>query len=168
MSDKNVFEKLIQIDEGMKNLGNHKALLKVFAHTADGRPAVVLNLSKSAGAWASGDLKCIIVGTPVGFSDLAAFKTQSHASGEFIDGGFSYQVWFEGMALDGAPSAALQAQAKFQADLIHVLRGQNSAQVDLYLTQGVEPQVAGVQGAAASVGALWCQLMPYGRGFGGI
>lgn len=167
MSSHAIFEKLAQLDEGMKNLGNPAALKKLFGTTADGRPAIVLNLSKASGAWASLDLKVIVVATPAGFGDLAAFKTQSHASGEFIDGSYSFEVWMEGQDLSGAPSTAKQALAKFESDIVHVLRGQNGAPVNVMLTQGAEPTVNGVDGAVASVGALWARLMPYGRSFAG-
>jgi hypothetical protein len=47
MSSHAIIEKLAQLDEGLKNLGNPAALKKLFGTTADGRPAVVLNLSKA-------------------------------------------------------------------------------------------------------------------------
>ena len=54
--------------------------------------------------------------------------------------------------------------------MLHVLRGQLSAPIALYLTAaGTEPKVIGLEGAVANAGAAVASLSPYGRSYvGGI
>jgi hypothetical protein len=156
------------LEEGLRNLGQPKA--KLVTHgTANGvNQAVILNLSKSVGAWASADLKAIIVAIPAGSDMPDSVKTQSHAAGQFIDGSVSFQVWMESVPSSAVPTAGEKAFISFQQDVLHVLRGQLGAPIALYLTAaGTEPKVIGLEGAVANAGAAVASLSPYGRSYAG-
>lgn len=113
--------------------------------TADGKDAAVLDLD--AGAWATGHRRAILVATPAGTKpqDFAAFHTQSHAAGHQLDGSVSLTVYME------APASQTAAHAKFERELLHILRGQLGAPVSLQMcANGTEPTVDGINGASAS------------------
>lgn len=156
------------LEEGLKNLGQPKAKLVSFG-TAQGKyQSVVLNFSKASGSWASADLKAIVVAIPAGDGLPDSVKTQSHASGLFIDGSVNFQVWMESVPASASPTAGEKAFIKFQQDLLHVLRGQLSAPVSLFLTAaGTEPKVTGLESAVADAGSAIASLMPYGRSYAG-
>lgn len=171
MSSPRVVKILSSIEENLKNLGNNKPKQVVFGTAQSKYQAVTIDLSKAAGAaWATGDLRAIIVAIPGGSEISDAMRTQSHALGQFIDGSVSLQLWMESLNTTAAPTTAEKAYVKFQQDLIHTLRGQFGAPVELFLTaEGTQPTVDGLNGAVANVGASVAFLAPYGRNYvGGI
>ena len=93
-----------------------------------------------------------------------SMRTQSHAKGQFIEGPGLVELVLEAVDMS-APSAGQLAQEKFAADIVHIIRGQNSATVRLFKTApGVLPTLNGVNGAGADVkGAQVGVLLPYGR-----
>jgi hypothetical protein len=101
----------------------------------------------TSATWASGNLYVIVKAMPAtDANDTAAFKTQSHASGYFLDGSVSFQVYME------IPANWTGDHAKFQREMLQVLRGQLGAPVELWLTaNGTQPTINGVAGAVADV-----------------
>lgn len=136
------------ITESLRKLGPYanafKSGIKWQGRDAAGKDAVVIDLT--ATAWATANLRVIIVADPATDSnDTAAMHTQSHASGMFLDGSVSFRVFMEDTAVNTA------AHAKFQREILHVLRGQLGAPIQLLLTANtVEPTVTGVNGAVAT------------------
>lgn len=126
-----------------------------------------------AATWVTGNRRMVLLAIPAGYGESDAVKTQSHAAGTFIDGSVKFVMVVEAQTtLSNVSSAAALACARFQADLLHILRGQMQAPVDLYICNNTqEPKVAGVNGAVASSTNLTkvASLLPYGRTYvGGI
>jgi hypothetical protein len=134
------------LTESLRKLGPYanafKTGIKWQGRDAAGKDAVVIDLT--ATAWATQNLRVIIVADPASdANDTAALKTQSHASGHFLDGSVSFRVYME------EPVNHVGDLAKFQREILHVLRGQLGAPIQLLLTAvTVEPTVAGVNGEA--------------------
>lgn len=138
--------------------------IKWIGRAADGRDAVVIDLTSAV--WAAGNLRCVIAANPA--SDLNhtdALKTQSHASGYFIDGSVSFDVFVE------SPLSWVGEQSRFLIEAIHILRGQLGAPITLHVTAaGTEPTLAGVNGETVDVtGVDGGVFLPYGMTYpGGI
>ena len=132
------------LTESLRKLGPYanafKTSIKWQGHDAFGKDAVLIDCT--ATAWAAGNLRVIIVADPAtDANDTAALHTQSHASGHFLDGSVSFRVYME------TPALHTNELAKFQREILHVLRGQLGAPMQLLLTANtVEPTVAGVNG----------------------
>lgn len=124
-----------------------KSGIKWQGRDAEGKDAVVIDLT--AAAWATGNLRVIIVADPASDANhTAAMRTQSHAAGMFLDGSVSFRVFME------APATHVNAAAKFQREVLHALRGQLGAPIQLLLTDNtVEPTVDGVNGETATATA---------------
>ena len=107
-----------------------------------GKDAVLIDLTNTA--FATQNLRVIIVADPAhDTNNTAAFHTQSHAAGMFLDGSVSFRVYME------TPHSYTNDLAKFHREILHVLRGQLGAPMQLLLTPNTfEPTVAGVNGAA--------------------
>lgn len=106
-----------------------------------GHAAGVLSLGGSA-AWVSGQARAVLVA--ISGEDLLpnTMKTQGHSAGTFISGSYNYQLYFE------TPANWTGSHAKAVRDLIHIVLGQNGSPVEVFFgTNGVNPQVSGVNGA---------------------
>lgn len=136
------------LTESLRKLGPYasafKTGIKWQGRDANGKDAVMIDLT--ATVWATGNLRVIIVADPAhDANNTAALKTQSHASGHFLDGSVSFTAYME------EPALHTDAAAKFQREILHVLRGQLGAPIQLLLTaNGVEPTVNGVDGKGAT------------------
>ena len=119
--------------------------------------AVVWDLTSGGGAWAAGHLRAILVAVEAGDGLPIAAFTQSHASGQIIQGGVKFNLFME------TPADFTGAHKIFMDQVMQVLRGQEGAQVDLYLSNNtVEPTVTGVNGAVATVGTFVTSYLPWG------
>lgn len=136
------------LTEQLRKLGPYPNAFKsgIVAQGRDsaGRDAVVLDLTSAT--WATANLRCIIAANPASdLANTAAFKTQSHASGYFIDGSVSFDVYME------TPANHTGNHAHFQREVLHALRGQLGAPISLKLTaNGTEPTLNGLNGAVAT------------------
>lgn len=136
------------LTESLRKLGPYanafKTGIKWQGRDALGKDAVLIDLT--ATAWATGNLRVIVVADPAAdANNTAALKTQSHAQGYFLDGSVSFEVYME------TPALHTDDQAKFQREILHVLRGQLGAPIHLFLTANtVKPTVNGVDGAGAT------------------
>jgi len=130
---------------------------------ATGKDACVLDFTSAT--WATGNKRAILVAEPASdLNDTAAMKTQSHASGHFIDGSVRFQLYME------TPANWTGEHAKFQRDMIQHLRGQLGAPVQLNLTtNGTQMLIDGVNGhSGASVTGTAAEMMlPYGLAYTG-
>lgn len=137
--------------------------IKWIGRDAAGKDACVVDLDSAT--WASGNRRAIIVATAAGTkpTDFADFHTQSHAAGHQIDGSVSLTCYME------APAAHTDAQARFERELLHVLRGQLGAPISLQLTaNGTEPTVNGANGAGATAATTDAgDYLPYGMAVSG-
>jgi hypothetical protein len=127
-----------------------------------GHDAVVLDLTSAT--WATANLRAILVASPAtDQNDTAALKTQSHAAGHYLDGSVSFKMYME------SPANYTSAHAQFFAEMLHVLRGQLGAPVDLWLTaNGTQPTVEGVNGAGSTAAATEAKFyLPYGMSYPG-
>ena len=90
-------------------------------------------------------------------------KTQSHASGNFIDGSVKLHLWVE------TATAVSDAQSAFQRTVIHHIRGQLGAICQLHFSaDGTKPQIKGVDGATSSASFTAAETMlPYGMVYPG-
>lgn len=136
---------------------------------ANGLDACLVDLDSAT--WTTGNRRAILVATPAGSSptDFADFHTQSHAAGHTLDGSVSLTLVQEALA-NGTP-AQTGAQAAFQRDLLHILRGQEGAPVTLKLTDAAtEPTWNGVNGATSTATSTDAgTALPYGMAYpGGI
>lgn len=111
---------------------------------ADGRDCVLIDLTGAS--WSTGNLRAIIAANPASDeNNTAALKTQSHASGHFIDGSVSFEVRME------TPASWTASHARFQRELLQALRGQLGAPVRLLLTDnGDAPTLEGLNGAVST------------------
>jgi nitrogen fixation protein FixH len=142
------------------------AAIKWQGREATGKDACVIDLTSAT--WATGNLRAVLVAKPATDSnDTAAMKTQSHAAGHTLDGSVSFTLHMEAVALTNAGQAS--AHAKFQRELLHILRGQLGAPVSLQLTNnGTEPTVNGANGAVATAATTDAgDYMPYGLAVAG-
>lgn len=128
------------------------------AGTHAGKDACVLDLTSAT--WADGNLRAIIVATPASDKgNTAAMKTQSHASGHFLDGSVKLAVYME------TPEAWTDAQANFSRLLQQHIVGQLACPCEFFFgTNDVEPTVQGVNSAGADSAGLTSAgtLLPYG------
>lgn len=127
-----------------------------------GHDAVVLDIT--AAAWSTANLRAILIADPAtDLQDTKALKTQSHARDHYIDGSVSFKMYME------TPANYTSAHAQFFAEMLHVLRGQLGAPVDLYLTaNGTEPTVQGVNGAGSTAANTEAKYyLPYGMSYPG-
>lgn len=136
------------LTEQLRKLGPYpnafKSGIVAQGRDADGRDCVLLDLDGAA--WATGNLRAIIAANPASDANAtAALRTQSHASGHFIDGSVSFTVYME------TPASWTASHARFQRELLHALRGQLGAPMQLLLTaNGDEPTLDGLNGAVAT------------------
>jgi len=135
------------LTESLRKLGPYanafKSGIKWQGRDADGKDAVLIDITDSA--WLTQNLRVIIIADAASDSNnTAALKTQSHASGYFLDGSVSFRIYME------TPSDHVGELAKFQREILHVLRGQLSAPIELILCdEAEEPEKNGINGAAA-------------------
>lgn len=133
---------------------------------ADNRDAVLIDLTSAS--WSTANLRAIVVAKPASDkTDTAALKTQSHAAGHFLDGSVSFELYMECHSNSNAGQAS--EHARFQREMLHILRGQLGAPVTLKLTDnGVEPTVEGVNGAGATAATTDAgTFLPYGMTYPG-
>ncbi len=128
----------------------------------DGFDAAVIDLSNSV--WATGNLRFIVIAEPAAdINQTASMKTQSHAYGQFLDGSSRFHVMVE------APATHIDDLARFQRLVQQHILGQLGAPMKLWFSaNGVEPAVAGFNGAVATTAdqeSDW--LIPYGMTYPG-
>lgn len=133
---------------------------------AENMDAVLIDLT--AASWSSANLRAILVARPASDkNNTAALKTQSHAAGHFLDGSVSFELYLEAHANTNAGQAS--DHARFQREMLHILRGQLGAPLTLKLTDnGTEPTVNGVNGAVATATTTEAGVfLPYGMTYPG-
>lgn len=121
---------------------------RVTAGPHAGKDAMVLDIDSAA--WADNNRRCIVLATPASdLNNTAAMKTQSHAAGHYLDGSVRFSVYAE------TPESWTGAQAAFMRHVMHHLRGQLAAPVELFWgNNDAEPTVQGVNGAGADSAGL--------------
>lgn len=127
-----------------------------------GNDAVVIDLDSAT--WATGNRRAVLVAEVASDqNNFADLKTQSHAQGHFLDGSVSFKLYAE------TPANYTGNAAQFYAEMLHILRGQLGAPVDVYLTaNGTEPTVQGVNGAGSTNAATEAKyFLPYGMSYPG-
>ena len=116
-------------------------------------------------SWSTANQRAILVAEPA--QDLQktdALKTQSHASGYFLDGSVRYHLYLE------TPAAWTGDHARWVRDLTHHCRGQLGAPCKLWFTaNATEPTIKGVNGETAATPSYtegeW--MLPYGMTYPG-
>jgi len=148
------------LTESLRKLGPYadafKTGIKWQGHSTDGKDSVVIDLT--ATTWATQNLRVVIVADPAhDVNNTDAFRTQSHAAGMFLDGSVSFRLFME------TPTDWTGDLAKFQREILHVLRGQLGAPIQLLLTaETVEPTYAGVNGETLTAATTDAgQYQPY-------
>ena len=125
--------------------------------TDGGKDACVLDIDSAS--WSTGNRRAVILAQPADTNpSVQALHTQSHASGNLLDGSVRFQVWLE------TPASWTAAHAKFERLLQHMLMGQLGAPVELlYTANGTQPTLAGVNGASSTNAATSSgAMLPYG------
>jgi len=124
-----------------------------------GKDAAVLDFT--AGTWAAANKRIIVIAEPASEAGKLpdAMKTQSHASGHFLDGSSRFHVFCE------TPAGFLDDHAKFLRLVQQHITGQLAAPMKLYACDNTDqPEVEGVDGAAATTATMaeggW--ILPYG------
>lgn len=136
------------LTEQLRKLGPYPNAFKTgtvaVGRDSTGRDAVVIDLTSPT--WSTANLRVIIAANPASDAgNTAAFKTQSHASGTFIDGSVSFEVRME------TPANHTGSHARFTREIMHALRGQLGAPMQLLLTaNGTEPTLNGINGAGST------------------
>jgi hypothetical protein len=176
MSSPRVVKIFEMLKENFHNLGYSLPVKAVQGTSSDaaffnGTQGLVIDFD--AAAWVTGNRRAVLLAVPAGYGEADAVKTQSHAAGTFIDGSVKFVLVTEAQTtLSNVSSAAALAHAKFQSDLLHILRGQLQAPVEAYFCNNTqEPKVAGLNSATVSSTNLTKvgSLLPYGRTYmGGI
>lgn len=110
----------------------------------NGRDAVVIDVDSAT--WATANRRIIVAANPASdVNNTAALKTQSHASGTFIDGSVSFDLYME------TPANYTGLHAQFYRNVLQALKGQLGAPVHILLTaNGTEPTLNGINGAGAT------------------
>jgi hypothetical protein len=137
----------------IKNVGGHTFDINgvtvwrgLVASTAPqaGKDAVVIDIDSAT--WADNNRRIILIAEPYADkNNVSAFKTQSHAAGQFIDGSVSFKLYYE------ASESPTGAQEKFFRQVLHCLVGQLAAPVEIFIgTNDVQPRVEGVDGASGA------------------
>lgn len=148
------------IEENLFNLGYGKSKRKWFGEDAAGVAAALYNFTDAVNS--TTDLAFVMRLVPDQVAGLTFPKemiTQSHAYNQFLFGSALVELYFE------SPAAWTSANAKFVHDVIHIIRGQNSASVKVSFTAaGTFPNVNGVDGAGSTAANTSLGiLIPYGR-----
>lgn len=136
------------LTEQLRKLGPYpnafKSGIVAQGRDAAGRDCVLIDLTGSS--WATANLRAIVAANPASDAGAtAALRTQSHASGHFIDGSVSFDVYME------EPASWTGEHARFQRELMHALRGQLGAPMSLKLTaNGDEPTLDGLNGETST------------------
>lgn len=165
MSSPRVQKQFQAMPDQLKRLGSYSFNIKdvikwqgrVTAGSDLGDDAMLLDITAST--WATANCRAILIAEPAtDRNDQAAFKTQSHAEGQYIDGSVSFKLYME------TPASWTGEHAKCQRLLMHMLVGQLSAPVELLLcANATEPTVQGVNGAGASAAFTSAGVyLPYG------
>jgi hypothetical protein len=139
--------------------GDSRSMLRWQGRATDGKDAALYDADSAT--WATGNKRAIVTAEAASDANsTAAMKTQSHASGQSLDGSVRFYCYVE------TPASWTSAHAAWLRNLEHHLRGQLSAPVQFRFTaNGTEPTVDGVNGAgstAANTSAGWD--LPYGGG----
>jgi hypothetical protein len=135
-----------------------------------GYEACVIDLSSTT--WATLNKRIIIVAQPAqDYTNNAAFRTQSHTAGAYIQGSVRFIVHAESPIEFFGASDAQKAYAQFLANVQTHLVGQMSAPVMLkFCNAGTQPTVESVNAAGSSStfeATSW--IKPYGLSYpGGI
>lgn len=110
----------------------------------EGKDACVIDIDSAT--WADNNRRAILISTPfMEPNNFAAFKTRSHATGYYIDGGVRFALYLE------TPESFTGAQEAFNRRLMQHLTGQLGATVELfYCANDTEPTVDGVNGATST------------------
>lgn len=152
MSSARVQKMFTGLTEQLRKLGPYANAFKsgIVAQGRDsaGRDAVLIDLTGPT--WATGNLRVIIAAVAAAdYTNSDQFKTQSHVANHFIDGSVSFEVRME------TPATHTDAHAKFQREILHALRGQLGAPVELLLTaNATQPTLQGLDGAAATAATV--------------
>lgn len=134
-------QKIFQgMTESLRKLGPYESAFKTGIKwqgiDTAGEDAVVIDVDSPT--WGTGNRRVIITASVAGSTMPAAMRTQSHAAGHFLDGSVSFVVRVE------TPASFTNAHNKFMLEILHVLRGQLGAPMELLLTaNGVEPRLPG-------------------------
>jgi hypothetical protein len=176
MSSPRVVKMFEILKENFHNLGYPFPVKNIQGTSTDaafenGCQGLVMDFDSST--WVTGNRRFVLLAESAGYNFHDAVKTQSHASGTFIDGSSKMILVLEAQAgLSNASTAAELAYGKFQADVLHILRGQLSAPVDVYFCNNTDkPEVEGIDSSTGSSTFLTklATLLPYGRTYvGGI
>lgn len=150
------------------NKDGTKPSIRWLGRDANGHDAALIDLTSAS--WLTANLRAILVAIPASDSNnTAALKTQSHAAGHNLDGSVKFELYMECHANTNTGQAS--AHARFQREMLHILRGQLGAPLSLKLTNnGTEPTVNGVNGAVATAATTDAgDYLPYGMTYpGGI
>ena len=136
---------------------NLKASIRAQGRDSAGRDCALIDLDSAT--WASGNRRAIVAANPASDSNsTAGMFTQSHSSGQRIDGSVSFVLYVEIQATQTG------AHAQFVRDMLHILRGQLGAPVNLLMTaNGTEPTLNGLNGAVATASTTDAgTYLPYG------
>ena len=148
MSSPRVQKIFIGLTEQLRKLGPYPNAFKtgLVAQGLDstGRDCALIDVD--SGAWATGHRRFIIAANPAtDVNNTAAFHTQSHASGTFIDGSVSFDLYME------TPANYTGSHAQFYRNVLQALKGQLGAPLHILFTaNGTKPTLNGLNGAVAT------------------
>lgn len=174
MSSPRVTKIFQAMPDQIRRLGAYRydeSLVIVFLGRADstndtgavGADAVVIDID-SQPSWTAGNRRAVIVAVPAAdLNNTAAMKTQSHASGLFLDGSVRFKMYLE------TPSAVTDSQSYWDRVVTQHLVGQLGAPTELlYCAHSTEPTVKGVNGASSTASFTTAGVMlPYGMTYPG-
>lgn len=173
MSSPRVTKLLQGMVDQIRRLGGYhfdESQVTVFLGRADstndtgdvGKDAIVIDID--ANTWASNNRRVIVIATPASdLNNTAAMKTQSHASGLFLDGSVRWRAYLE------TPSLVTDSLSAWDRVVTQHLLGQLAAPTELmFCAHGTEPTVKGVNGAGSSASFTSAGVMlPYGLTYPG-
>lgn len=143
------------VTEQLRKLGPYPNAFQGFAGStgsivaqgrdAAGRDAVIIDVD-SLTSWSTGQRRVILAANPASdVNNTAAFKTQSHAQGYFIDGSVSFDMYME------TPADYTGTLAVYYRQLLQALKGQLGAPLHILLTaNGTQPTLNGLNGASST------------------
>lgn len=151
------------VNTSLKNFGYKDPAALWIGEDGDGYTTLFVNYTDAT--YSTNDMAAFVRLIPAGDILPLTMKTLSHAGNEPINGSVS------GMIVAESVTATTGANAKFQADLIHILRGIYGMPVTVALSaNGVMPAINGINGAVAStIPATQMDLAAADRGYvGGV
>lgn len=170
MARPNPMVQLRNIKDALRHYGYSYPQSIIEDKDSNGNPCIrfIINAAAWSGTAGQETMTAIVraVSNPNSMFPVAALTPS--VDGSVSNGVFTFDIFLEDMgAVTSSTSVLIKSVIKFQADLVHILRGNMQNSVTAYLTaKGTEPKVSGFNGGVPADENNWIPmgtLLPGGR-----